>query len=624
MKDILGKINSIQDLKKLDLHEMNLLSDEIRSFLIETIAKTGGHLASNLGIVELTLALHKVFDSPFDKIIWDVGHQSYVHKILTGRKDEFHTIRQYKGLSGFPKKSESIHDVFETGHSSTSISAGLGYALSRDLKGEKNEVVSVIGDGAMTAGMAFEALNHIGDIGTKQIVVLNDNEMSISENVGGLSKYLNEIRTTNTYHKVKEDVESILSRIPGIGNMVFKTAERAKDSVKYFFIPGMLFEDLGFKYLGPVDGHNLKELIYVFNKAKKINEPTLIHVITKKGKGYEPAENNPDKFHGPSPFKIDTGETIKKSNGSEYSNILGESLIELSEADDKIVAITAAMPSGTGLYKFKIKFPKRFFDVGIAEQHGVTLAAAMAAGGFKPFFAVYSTFLQRGYDQVLHDVCIQNLPVVFAIDRAGLVGSDGETHHGVFDLSFLTHIPNMSIMAPKDRLEFKEMIRFASKYDKGPLAIRYPRGTSCDLSHISSNYNIEMGSSEIIHEGKDIAIIAVGEMVEYGVEVMKKLNTLDKDVTLVNARFIKPLDEKLILQLAKNHKTIITYEDNCIIGGFGSYVNDLLVRSNCKCDVVNIGLPDIFIEHGSVKQLLEQYNMDVESVTNLIISKYEK
>ncbi len=624
MEDLLNKIKSIQDIKKLDIHQMNLLCKEIRGFLIKTISKTGGHLASNLGIVELTLALHKVFDSPYDKIIWDVGHQSYVHKIITGRKDKFHTLRQYKGISGFPKKGESPHDIFETGHSSTSISAGLGYALARDIKEEKNEVISVIGDGAMTGGMAFEALNHIGDLGTKHIVVLNDNEMSISENVGGLSKYLNEIRTTQAYYRVKEDVENILTKIPGIGNMVLRTAERAKDSVKYFFIPGMLFEDLGFKYLGPVDGHNLKELMYVFNKAKNIDEPSLIHVITKKGKGYAPAENDPDKFHGASPFKIETGETIKKSKSPKYSNILGSFLTELAETDDKILAITAAMPSGTGLCRFKKRFPKRFFDVGIAEQHGVTLAAGMAAEGFKPFFAVYSTFLQRGYDQVLHDVCIQNLPVVFAIDRAGLVGNDGETHHGVFDLSYLTHIPNISIMAPKDRIEFEQMLKFASKYEKGPMVIRYPRGASCDLSNISNNYNIELGLSEVIHEGKDIAVIAVGEMVEYAVDVMKNLNEQNIDITLVNARFIKPLDENLILELIKEHNFIITYEDNSVIGGFGSYINNLLIKNSYKGEIINIGIPDKFIEHGNVDQLFKQYNMDVDSVTNMILSKYNK
>lgn len=615
---ILAKINNLEDFKKLNTTELNNLAEEIRQFIIDKVSKTGGHLASNLGVVELTIALHRVFNSPKDKIIWDVGHQAYVHKILTGRKDEFDTLRQFNGLSGFPKRNESEHDIFETGHSSTSISAGLGFALSRDVKNDKNDVISIIGDGAMTAGMAFEALNHIGEVGTKQIVVLNDNEMSISENVGGLSKYLSKITTTSTYSKVKEDLSSILNSIPAIGKKVYKTAEKAKDSVKYFLIPGMLFEDLGLKYIGPVDGHNIQEVISALYRAKNINGPTLVHVITKKGKGYLPAEKSPDKYHGASPFKIETGESVKKTDIPKYSNILGESLVELACENDDIVAITAAMPAGTGLAKFHSKFPKRFFDVGIAEQHGVTLAAGLASNGLKPFFAVYSTFLQRGYDQVLHDVCIQNLPVVFAIDRAGLVGNDGETHHGVFDLSFLSHMPNMTIMAPKDRKEMKEMIKFAASYNKGPLAIRYPRGVSCDMTNVSENYEVECGKGEVILEGKDIAILAVGKMVDYGYNVAMELKEKGKEVTLVNGRFIKPLDEQLILDIAKNHKLILTYEDNVVSGGFGNTVNSLLIKNNYKGKVLNIGLPDEFIEHGAVELLYSKYKLDVNSVVKLI------
>lgn len=618
MGEILNKLENIDDLRKLKDYELDKLSNEIREFIIENVSKTGGHLASNLGVVELTIALHTVFNSPEDKIIWDVGHQAYVHKILTGRKDKFNTLRQYKGISGFPKRSESEHDIFETGHSSTSISAGLGCALSRDLKNENNEVISIIGDGAMTAGMAFEALNHIGEVGTKLIVVLNDNEMSISQNVGGLSKYLNEIRTASTYSKMKEDVEAILNRIPAIGKKVFKTAERAKDSVKYFLIPGMLFEDLGFKYLGPVDGHNIKALTHVMEKAKKVNGPTLVHVLTKKGKGYSHAEKNPDKYHGASPFDIETGKSIKKANRTNYSNILGNKLCELAKNNEKIVAITAAMPAGTGLSKFKEEFSNRFFDVGIAEQHGVTLAAGMASLGHKPFFAVYSTFLQRGYDQVLHDVCIQKLPVVFAVDRAGLVGDDGETHHGVFDLSYLSHMPNMAIIAPKDEKEFNEIIKFAANYNDGPIAIRYPRGISCDLSNYSNDYDIRLGKNEIINQGKDVALLAVGKMVQFSLEAMNKLKSQGKNITVINSRFIKPLDEELILDIAKNHSTIVTYEDNALIGGFGSLVNDLLVKNDYKGKIINIGLPDEFIEHGKVDQLYKECNIDVDSVVELL------
>ncbi|SDY48615.1 1-deoxy-D-xylulose-5-phosphate synthase [Proteiniborus ethanoligenes] len=620
MENILSRYSDLKDLKAMNMEELNTLAENIRELIIEVVSKNGGHLASNLGVVELTIALHKVFNGDLDKIIWDVGHQSYVHKILTGRKESFHTIRTHKGISGFPKRKESKYDIFETGHSSTSISAALGYALSRDIIGEKHNVISVIGDGAMTAGMAFEALNHAGDTGTDLIVVLNDNEMSISQNVGGLSQYLNRIRTAPTYFKVKEDVEAILNSIPGIGKQVFKTAERAKDSIKYFLVPGMFFEELGFKYLGPIDGHNINDMIRELERAKKVKGPVLVHVITKKGKGYKPAEEHPDKFHGSSPFNIDTGKPINISIEPSYSDILGDTLINMANKDNRIVAITAAMPEGTGLSKYKEIHKDRFFDVGIAEQHGVTLAAGLASNNLKPYFVVYSTFLQRGYDQVLHDVCIQNLPVVFAIDRAGLVGDDGETHHGVFDLSYLSHIPNITIMAPRDKSEFIQMLEFSKDYN-GPLAIRYPRGNCYDYIEENNRTDIELGKSEVLVKGKDIAIIAIGGMVEKAYKVTEELKRQGRSVTLINGRFVKPLDEDLIKKVSNEHSLIVTLEDNVKTGGFGSLINDILVQSNYRGEILNIALPDIFIEHGKVNLLFKQYNMDVEGILNRISEK---
>ena len=617
MKNILENYKDLDDLKKMNIEDMTEFAKEIRSFMVKTVSENGGHLSSNLGVVELTLALHKVFNTEKDRIIWDVGHQSYIHKLLTGRKDKFNTLRQYKGMSGFPKRAESIHDAFDTGHSSTSISAGLGYAMSRDIKKENYNVVSVIGDGAMTAGMAFEALNHAGDTKSDLIVVLNDNEMSISENVGGLSRYLEGVRSMKTYSRVKEDVESILNTIPAIGKQMFKTAERAKDSFKYFLVPGMFFEDLGFKYFGPIDGHDISEVMNVLGRAKRVGGPVLVHVITKKGKGYRPAEIKPDVFHGTSSYDIETGEPLKKCEIETYSDVLGDSLVDLAQENERIVAITAAMPSGTGLDNFKSKFKDRFFDVGIAEQHGVTFAAGLAASGLKPFFAVYSTFLQRGYDQILHDVCIQNLPVTFMIDRAGLVGNDGETHHGSFDISYLSHIPNLTIMAPKDKKEFKAMIKFAATLES-PVAIRYPRGTCFDLSE-EKCMAIEMAKSETINNGEGVAIIALGKMMEVSYEVVNELKEKNINITLINARFAKPLDRELLLEAANNHHTIITVEDNSIIGGFGSYVNDLLVNNEIKCKVVNIGIPDEFIEHGNVDILYKQLKMDKESIKELVL-----
>ncbi|MBF8982670.1 1-deoxy-D-xylulose-5-phosphate synthase [Lutibacter sp. B2] len=616
---LLTDIKSPDICKNINDKELKLLGEDIRTFLLENVSKTGGHLASNLGVVELSLAIHSIFDSSKDRIIWDVGHQTYVHKILTGRANRFESLRKYKGLSGFPKRSESEHDHFDTGHSSTSISAGLGMAKARDLKKENHSVISVIGDGALTGGMAFEALNHAGHTNTELIVILNDNEMSISQNVGALSKYLNRLRTDPKYFKVKDDVEHLLAKIPALGKAVYKTAEKAKDSLKYLLVPGALFHELGFTYLGPVDGHDIKELKLVLKRAKNIKGPTLIHVITRKGKGYKYAEKNPDKFHGIAPFDLETGKVIttgKKTTG--YSSVFGESIMDLAKKDDKVLAITAAMPDGTGLMEFANTYPKRFFDVGIAEQHAVTFAAGLAANGFKPYFAVYSTFLQRAYDQIIHDVCLQNLPVVFCIDRSGLVGNDGETHHGVFDLSFLMHMPNMTIMAPKDGKELQSMLNFANTLDT-PVAIRYPRGSSDDFTSISNDYDVASKTAEVLTKGKDVCIIALGKMVRIAYEVRMKL--LDKNIhcTIINARFAKPVDEKTIVSECNNIKNIITLEDNVIKGGFGYEILNLLnkYKLNCK-NVKLLGLPDDFIEHGNTDVLMKAYGLDVEGVTKSI------
>lgn len=624
VRELIAQINSPVDIKKLSDSELQRLAKEIRSFLIESVSKTGGHLASNLGVVELTLAIHRVFNSPKDKIIWDVGHQAYVHKLLTGRKHLFHTLRKYKGLSGFPKRSESEHDVFETGHSSTSISAGLGMAKARDLLGEKYAVVSVIGDGALTGGMAFEALNHAGHSNTDFIVILNDNEMSISQNVGGLSKYLNRLRSDPTYFKVKDDVENFLNKIPAVGKAVFKTAEKAKDSLKYFLVPGIIFEELGFTYLGPVNGHDVKELSIVLNRAKNIKGPVFIHVLTKKGKGYDFAEKNPDQFHGVNPFKIETGKVFSAHANISYSLIFGNTLCEMAEKNDRIVGITAAMPSGTGLNEFAARYPERFFDVGIAEQHAVTFAAGLATRGLRPVFAVYSTFLQRAYDQIVHDVCMQNLPVVFCIDRGGLVGNDGETHHGIFDLSFLSHIPNITIMAPKDGKELQSMMHFAISHD-GPVAIRYPRGESDDFSSISSDYDVSNLQAEVLIRGRDVCIIAIGNMVRAAYEAAVRLKAESIDCTVINGRFVKPLDENTIISECLNIENIITLEDNLIKGGFGSQVLELLSRKKMNNKNFKIlGLPDKFIEHGDTEDLMSAYGLDINGIMGHIREMMKK
>ena len=618
MYKILNRINSPKDLKKLDEDDLLLLAKEIRAFLVNSISKTGGHLASNLGVVELTIALHYCFNSPIDKFVWDVGHQSYVHKILTGRKEDFSSLRLYNGMSGFPKTIESKHDVFNTGHSSTSISAALGMAKARDIRGKDYAIISVIGDGAMTGGMAFEALNNGGRSNIPMIVVLNDNQMSISKNVGGLSKYLSGIRTEPVYLEAKEDIEKFISNIPGIGDSVAEKIRNTKERIKYFLLPQVLFEELGYTYLGPVNGHSIEDLVNVFNRAKNMKEPVLIHIKTVKGKGYRPAQNNPSKFHGVSPFNIKTGEVLKKS-GENYSKVFGDCINRLADKNDKIVAITAAMPAGTGLTEFSLNHKERFIDVGIAEQHAVTFAAGLAIEGYKPVVAIYSSFLQRAYDQIIHDVCLQNLEVVFAIDRAGIVGADGETHQGIFDLSFLSHIQNMCIMAPKSKIELQNMLEFAIEY-KGPIAIRYPRGNVSKVK-FGSEKPIEFSKSETILEGEKIAIIAVGSMNDTAFSVASNLKDKGINATLINARFISPVDEDMLVKLTKNHKYIFTIEDNILSGGFGSKVLEKYMElgiDNVK--VKCFAFKKTFIEHGTNEELYKVNGLDQESITNEILS----
>ncbi|OFI07602.1 1-deoxy-D-xylulose-5-phosphate synthase [Clostridium acetireducens DSM 10703] len=615
MFKLLDKYKYENQIKSMSIEELNIFSKEIREFLIEKVSKTGGHLASNLGIVELTISLYNVFDFKKDKIIWDVGHQAYVHKILTGRKDKFDTLRQYKGISGFPKACESQYDMFETGHSSTSISAALGMARARDIKGEKYNVVAVIGDGALTGGMALEALNDVGDRKTNIIIVLNDNQMSIAKNVGGLSTYLSKIRVEPKYNKFKEEFDNALKKIPNIGESMAKSVSKLKNGIKQLVVPGMFFEDIGIKYLGPIDGHNIKELSKVFSKAKHIKGPVLIHTITKKGKGYKFAEKNPDKFHGIGPFNCANG-NINKSSNKTYSKAFGSEIIKLAEKNKNIVAITAAMRDGTGLREFSKKYPNRFFDTGIAEQHSVTLAAGMAKVGLKPIFAVYSTFLQRAYDQVLHDVCIQKLPVIFAIDRAGIVGEDGETHQGVFDLSYLSHMPNLTIMTPKCVCELKNMLKWSVEQNF-PIALRYPRGG--DNINLVPLKDFKVGKWEIIHKEGNIALIAAGKMVQHAELVREKLNSLGIKVSVVNACFVKPIDKSLIKNLVEEDFKIITIEDNVIRGGFGSTVLEYVNSLNKNTKVLNLGFKDEFIPHGSVNTLYNVYELDVDGIIKNIV-----
>ncbi|NLK52672.1 MAG: 1-deoxy-D-xylulose-5-phosphate synthase [Syntrophomonadaceae bacterium] len=626
---LLDRIGHPGDLKTLNLHQLNQLAEEIREELVVTVSRNGGHLAPNLGVVELTLALHLVFDSPRDQIVWDVGHQSYVHKLLTGRGPEFGTLRQYQGLSGFPKPEESVHDIFATGHSSTSISAALGLALARDLQKKDYYVLAVIGDGALTGGMAFEALNHAGHLQTKLIVILNDNEMSIANNVGALSRYLNRLRTEPFYFRSKEEVEYLLRRIPKIGSRVLQAVDRFKDAVKYLVVPGMFFEELGFTYLGPIDGHNLSVLREILQMAKQVEGPVLIHLITKKGKGYGPAERNPDKFHGIGPFDIPTGQPRPGSGKPSYTQIFGQTLIQQAEKDDRILAITAAMSGGTGLEEFARRFPQRFFDVGIAEQHAVTLAAGLAAQGFRPVVALYSTFLQRAYDQVLHDVCMQKLPVTLAIDRAGLVGEDGATHQGVFDLSFLRPIPHLTIMAPKDENELQHCLETAFQLE-GPVAVRYPRGSGQGVLLDRERYTLPLGKGELVRDGQDLLILALGPMVYVALEVADTLQEQGINTAVINPRFIKPLDTELIGQYTRKLHRLVTLEEHCLSGGFGSAVLETLPRMHkhenreVPLEVLNLGLPDAFIEHGSTERLREVYGLNTSGVLEAIKQRWPK
>lgn len=615
---LLDGISSPEDIKKLGHTQLKQLAQEIREFLIKNVSKSGGHLASNLGIVELTLAIHKVFSTPEDRLIWDVGHQSYVHKIITGRKGRFASLRQLGGISGFPKTVESNHDCFNTGHSSTSISAALGIAKARDIKNEKYSVIAVIGDGALTGGMSFEALNDAGRSTTNIIVILNDNGMSIAKNVGGLSRYLSRIRTEPIYFKVKEDIDHILNIIPAIGKSAAKVLNRAKGTIKYMIMPGIIFEELGFKYLGPIDGHNTAELENVLSRAKIIKGPVFIHVCTQKGKGYLHAEKNPREFHGISPFEIETGE-VRVSNGPSYSDIFGREMIRLGDRDKSLVAITAAMPHGTGLNEFARKFPERFFDVGIAEQHAVTFAAGLSKNGLKPVIAIYSSFLQRSYDQILHDIALQNLHVVFAIDRSGIVGEDGETHHGLYDISFLRHMPNITIVSPADHDEFGEMLEYSIMKHQGPIAIRYPRGAGHEKVY-GTRSPLVLGKGIRLREGKDLTLLSTGSMMETSVKVADILSDKGISSDLIDSRFIKPLDIKLISESVTKTGRLVTIEDNVVAGGFGSGVLEALNQAGIHTDIKIFGFPDTPVTHGAKNDLYRKYGLDPESIANKILN----
>lgn len=619
---MLEKIQKPNDIKKIPADQLPALAEEIRKFIIESLSKTGGHLASNLGVVELTIAMHRVFNLPKDKLIWDVGHQSYTHKILTGRKDGFETLRREGGISGFPKRSESDCDVFDTGHSSTSISAGVGYVRARELKKENYSVVSIIGDGALTGGMAYEALNNAASLKSNFIIVLNDNEMSITENVGGMSSYLSGLRTASAYTGFKMDVTKALNRIPGIGPGMVDAMRKTKSSIKQIIIPGMLFEDMGLTYLGPVDGHNIPQLIKTFQEAKRFEGPILVHVLTQKGRGYEPAMRHPARFHGAGPFDVKTGLPVGKSNPT-YTDVFSTVMRKMGDRRKDVAAVTAAMMTGVGLKRFSNMFPDRCFDVGIAEEHAVTFAAALSLGGITPVVAIYSSFLQRAYDQIMHDVCMQNLHVVFAIDRAGLVGYDGETHHGIFDLSYLGSMPNMTILAPKNLWELSDMIKFTVDYD-GPIAVRYPRGEAyTGLKEFRAP--ICLGKSEVIHEGSRVALLAVGSMVKMAEEVQKQLKErMDMDAALVNARFVKPIDEELLRSFADTYELVVTLEENVKDGGFGERVLAFAEEEDLPFGVEIIALPDRFIPHGSVSYQMKQVGFTPEDICGRIEEYYRK
>ncbi len=622
---VLEKIEEPNDIKKLEESELPVLAEEIREFLIQQVAEHGGHLASNLGVVELTMALHLFFRLPEDKIIWDVGHQSYTHKLLTGRKEGFDSLRQFGGMSGFPKRKESRCDSFDTGHSSTSISAGLGYAAAKELTGDSYRVISVIGDGALTGGMAYEALNNASRLKTNFIIVLNDNKMSISENVGGLSRHLSNLRTADAYQGLKNGVTNSLNKIPVYGERMVEQIRRTKSGIKQLLIPGMLFENMGITYLGPVDGHDIGGMLRVFRDASRVDGAVVVHVLTQKGKGYVPAERHPARFHGTEPFHIETGLPLKKRTRANYTDIFSTVMRKLGERDEKVTAITAAMEDGTGLKRFHNLFPERFFDVGIAEEHAVTFGAGLAAAGMKPVVAVYSSFLQRAYDQILHDVCIQDLPVTFAIDRAGLVGSDGETHQGIFDLSWLSSIPNMSIMAPKNKWELSDMVKFAVNYGH-PIAIRYPRGEAwAEMKEYRAE--IVRGKSEVIYEENQIALLAVGSMVKTACQVRENLKNQGYGCTLVNVRFVKPLDTELLDRLAVSHRLLVTMEENVLSGGFGEHAAHYLQTERGPehlPKILNIAIKDVYVEHGNVELLRQELGIDADSVTGRIIEQAER
>ena len=616
---VLDKIKKANDVQELSQEELQTLAEEVRAFLIEHLSRTGGHLASNLGVVELTIALHRVLHFPGDRLIWDVGHQCYTHKILTGRKEEFEHLRQAGGMSGFPKRAESPCDSFDTGHSSTSISAGLGYVHARDLQGEDYRVISVIGDGALTGGMAYEALNNAAELKKNFVIVLNDNNMSISNNVGGMSAYLGNLRTAASYADLKLNVTNALKRIPRVGDGMVQAIHKTKSSIKQFVIPGMLFENMGLTYLGPVDGHNISQMTRIFQDAFRVEGPVLVHVLTRKGMGYEPAMRHPARFHGTAPFETETGIPAKKTRPA-YTDIFSTVMRKFGDRDEKVVAVTAAMPTGTGLNRFAHMFPQRFFDVGIAEEHAVTFAAGLALGGLKPVVAVYSSFLQRAVDQVLHDVCMQNLHVVFAIDRAGLVGSDGETHHGCFDLTYLSMMPNMTVMAPKNKWELSDMMKFAVAFD-APAALRYPRGEAWE-GFEDRRDPIVWGKGEILVEGEEIALLAVGSMVKTAEQVRRRLWEHGIRATLVNMRFVKPFDRQLLKKLAASHSRFVTLEENVITGGFGQQVASWAGKELPGVSVMTVAIPDQFVTHGNVDYLYRELGMDEQSVTERILNRW--
>lgn len=613
---ILEKIRKPNDIHHIPLAEFELLAKEIRDFLIQSVSQTGGHLASNLGVVELTLALHNVLDFPEDKLIWDVGHQAYTHKILTGRREGFKDLRKEGGLSGFPKRSESDCDAYDAGHSSNSISAGLGYVRARDIRGQKHHVVSVIGDGALTGGMAYEALNNAAELKTNFIIVINDNNMSISRNVGGMSTYLSALRTAQAYTGMKMGVTKTLKKVPKVGTALVDTMRKTKSSIKQLFIPGMLFENMGLTYLGPVDGHDTVQMMKLFNEAKRVEGPVVVHVLTEKGKGYGPASDHPDRFHGTGPFDIPTGESLQKKQKPAYTDVFAEKMLELGSKNKNLVAITAAMPDGTGLIKFSQKFPKRFFDVGIAEGHAVSFAAGLALGGLIPVVAIYSSFLQRSVDQIVHDVCMQNLHVIFAIDRAGLVGADGETHQGCFDLSYLSMIPNMTVLAPKNDSELEDMLDFAVAHD-GPVAIRYPRGSAYQGLQ-EHRAPVEYGRSEVLARGKKIAVLGVGSMISSCEEICRGLREDGYDPTLVNARFVKPLDVKLLDELAKDHKLFVTVEENVKSGGYGEHVSAYMEACHPQTGVLCTSVWDQFVPQGNVDSLRAKIGLGVADIRQAI------